>query len=844
MERVLKGLGGLALLALVVVLWRWDASPNGAALGPPVARPEDPAAPGDGPEALPSEAQSSANARASVDGAPRAQAAEHDANVEPDAPKLVLRARLLDPQGRPIAGARLTAADVEGQPSVESRSDGWAQLELDWPMRLTVGNSSWAVVEAGGEGLTKVRREERIDGPCVVQFGEIRLSAGGRIRGRVLDHDGTPLKGGGVFLVQGAERGDPVLEDLRRTRAEGFGSLHAQGGRHALLDAEGRYVIEGVPPVPVSVVCGAWGRYTAYTPPLEVRPGEEGHAPDLILEPVRGENTIRGVVLDEAGESVVGAEVHAFENRGARNIDPQAMGRSGGSDGSFELVVPLGRRFTLEVEHPTRRGIFVLAHDVESGTQGLELRFPVARTIEFHLLDREGNAVETPYVSFSDEEGYGMSMRPEPLADGGVVVSVPAVPFYAYANARGHLGQRLGPFDPATVAERVEVVLERAGGLRGRVTFAGSPVPGAKVHLHTPPEGQPFSTFSGELVTRFGGTYWNREFVEADAEGRFELFLRVDGTYTLHAQSQGLARAESPAYTLRKQESVEGIELELATPASIEGRVLVAEGVDSLGILVGATRGDGHVQLCETTSDGSYRFEGLAAGGWQLARCRPSDREWLEMGRTWPAPGVDELPVHVRVGEGESVRYDLDLTHERLCVLRGSLAFDGVAATGWSAQLATRDDHTSITLGSDGRFDLQVRTTGACFLRLRSGALSGGELSLQQSLALEAGANTWQRDFDTGRLRIEGLAPSSVSGEDRNRRTYELQWQPRDGEPTMSFAFEPDADRVLDVAGLPAGQVTLQRYVAVEGRRDAASQEVQAFEIVAGRLTSIDYAGK
>lgn len=840
---MLATIGGLALLGVVALLWMWNAGQRSAAPVPSAVSSGTAAAPLDGPEVLSSQGRESAVSRAVVESARLAQEAEQVEEPEPSPPKLVLRARLIDPQGRPISGANLVAADVEGQPSVLSADDGWAQLELDWPMKLTTGNSHWAVVEATGKGLTRVRRQEAIDGPGEVQFGEIRLTAGGRLTGRVVDHDGRPPQKAGVFLVQGAEVGDPVLEDLRRTRGEGFATIRSEATLHRATDAEGRYTIEGVPPATVSVVCRAWGRYFVYTPPIDIRLDGVNHAPDLVLEPVRDENTIRGVVLDPAGEPLGGAEISAFENRGARNINPQARGWSAPGSGSFELMVPLNHRFTLEADHPKQNGLFVLAHDVDSGEQGLALRFPVERGIEIHLLGADGNPVEKPRASFADESGLGMRVRTEPLEGGGLAVSLPAVPFYVYAGAPGYLGQRVGLYDPASVPARIEVVLERAGALRGRVIQSGRPVAGAKVHVHTPPEGEPFSQFSGKLLTRFGGTYWNREEVKTDGEGRFELWLQREDTYTLHAEAEGFARAESLQYTLRRGASAEGIELELRPSATIEGRVIVADGVERVGILVGATRGDGHVELCETTSDGSYRFEGLAAGGWQLARCKPSDRQWLDMGRTWPEPGVNELPVHVRVGEGETVRFDLDLSHERLCVLDGSLALDGVAATGWSALLSSQEDSSSTTLGGDGRFELRVRTTGPCFLTLRSGSLSGGELSLQHTFVPEAGTNSWHRDLDTGRLRIEGLAPSSPRGEDRHRRTYELQWTQRDGEPTLSYAFEPDANHILDVAGLPAGRVTLHRYFAVEGRHDAASKEVQIFEIVAGQLTSITFAG-
>src|SRR6187402_2864912 len=262
--RVLRWIGILPLIALVVFLWRGSGEPRGAAVGTLAPADVGEAAPLDGPELASSEEEGPAASSAAVERAPLVQEEELIGGSTKVGPKLVLRARILDPLGRPISGASLIAADVEGRPTVESGSDGWARLELDWPMQLTVGNTHWAVIEAGGEGLTRVRRQEAIDGPCEVQFGEIRLTAGSLVSGRVVDHDGRPPQRASVFLVQGAEAGDPALEDLRRTRAEGFGYVRSGGTLYGETDAEGRYTIEGVPPASVSVVCRAVGWYVAY----------------------------------------------------------------------------------------------------------------------------------------------------------------------------------------------------------------------------------------------------------------------------------------------------------------------------------------------------------------------------------------------------------------------------------------------------------------------------------------------------------------------------------------------------------------------------------------------------
>jgi hypothetical protein len=120
--------------------------------------------------------------------------------------------------------------------------------------------------------------------------------------------------------------------------------------------------------------------------------------------------------------------------------------------------------------------------------------------------------------------------------------------------------------------------------------------------------------------------------------------------------------------------------------------------------------------------------------------------------------------------------------------------------------------------------------------------MSGGELSIRAPLVLEAGENAWQRDFDTGRLRLEGLPPATArGGDDDYQHNYELHWIQSEGEPTLTFAFEPDRTSALEVDGLPAGRVTLHRRVREEGQRGSRSFDVQSFEIAAGQLTLLTY---
>ncbi len=843
MVKAFRWIGAVVLVALAFLLWKGVGAPVEREVEIAPLSEEVPAesrletslakSPGESAEA--------ATGRSAVETAPAPASTEPGENPRDADQQLVLRARVLDPLGGPIEGATMTAVYVRGRPAAAAGEDGWARLVLDWPMHLTEGNDSWAVVEVTGEGLTRVKRQERVDGPGEVLFGEIRLAKAGSITGRVLDHDGTPSERAGVWLVQGVEPGEPAVEDLRRTGAGGFSGIEVFLGTES--DVDGRYTITGVPLSRVSVVCQARGRYCAYTPPIQILEGMTVNAPDLHLQLPGEANTIRGVVRDADGIPVSGTCIEVWENRGPRNVEPEASTWSSGPEARFEVMVPANRLFTLEARDPDGSGLFLLAHDVASGSQDVVLTFPAERTFEIHVTDTEGRPVERPYASLADEGRYGMSIRSEQLGDGKLSLNLPAVPFQIWVGGPGFETKWLGQFEPQDVPEILDVQLERAPVLSGRVVADGKPVAGARVHCHVPPGWSRFARFSGGLYTRIEGRSV-RGMAQTDEAGHFEIPIQQANTsYTLHAEAPGYARAESEPIPVGAGESVSGILLELPAPATLAGRALVSPGVESRGIIVAATRGDGHAELAVTAEDGSFRFEGLAPGGWQLARVKASERRWIESDRTWPENDIDELPIHVVLTSGITTHFDLDLTHEFQATLRGHLAIGGAPAAAWRLWMEDLQNESSrTTLDDAGRFQLQVLSTGSTRLFFTSPQLSAGTLTLRAKVTLEAGENVWNLDAAAGELSIDGLLPTGDIGGDMPQHGYELRWEAGEDGGQWRLAFDPDPNGGLHATGLPVGSVTLVRRVATDYRGHPQEIGGQSFAITAGGSTSVTFS--
>ena len=201
------------------------------------------------------------------------------------------------------------------------------------------------------------------------------------------------------------------------------------------------------------------------------------------------------------------------------------------------------------------------------------------------------------------------------------------MPFHVTVYSSGHRPGKAGPFTPGEVPSRVDVELELAATVRGRVTRGGAPVVGAEVHAHVHPKkrsgGDIVYFIDDDLYSELDAGYEVRNrSTKTTEDGRFELHLVEEERYVLHAQVEGQARAESDWLEVRFDEPLE-VDLRLPESAALEGKVLTAEGVSPAGTIVAATRGRGHVHYVLAEGDGTYRFEGLNPGEWQVARAKP-----------------------------------------------------------------------------------------------------------------------------------------------------------------------------------------------------------------------------
>jgi hypothetical protein len=208
--------------------------------------------------------------------------------------------------------------------------------------------------------------------------------------------------------------------------------------------------------------------------------------------------------------------------------------------------------------------------------------------------------------------------------------------------------------DPPAPGSMLEVQLERLNHLRGRVVADGKAVAGAKVSSFTD---------VGDAVLTVNGFRSLHKPIEAattitDDDGTFELAYEGEDSLWIRAEFAGFAAAElEPVAPATSPVLV----LELVRGGSIEGVVILPDGVDAEGTIVGISRCDGFPRTQRAAAGGQFRFDNLTPGPWQVMR-RDQDFDPTSLRlSTSRSPGTP-LEWSCEVSDGRTTRFDLDLS--------------------------------------------------------------------------------------------------------------------------------------------------------------------------------------
>ena len=723
-----------------------------------------------------------------------APAAAHEASW-------TLVARFVDETGAALVGVRLNPADGSDW-SGTSDATGALRIALPWPYTGSTvdggGLGGHVVsVEAGGHRLATRSWHVTMEGPGEQSLGEIRMGPGGTLLGRVIDEDGRPLAGATVVATGGhAPETADGLDEARTLKS----NVHwLEDGLQGSTGADGRFELAGAPATHVAALASTLGRLSGFSSVFDLAPGQTVDVGAIVLERPPPANRITGTVREADGKPAPHVRIE-FSERDPRG--GEGIHGSTDDDGAFELVVPRGREFTLLF---SRYATPLVLTDVASGTLGLEVRLPAERWIEIVARDERGDAVPVTRVNVHDASGLTLTPSREDRPDGRVRLRVPGMPFRVQAITPGWKSAPQGPLDPASAPAELVFRVERAAGLAGRVLADGEPVAGARVHAHWAWDEGGISDdgFHTRVVA------WHiKETGVTDAEGAFRIPITQGGAIVLHAELDGGARAELGPLEVAEGVEQLGLELELERGGTLEGRLLAAEGVEVRGKIVGVGCGEGHVPIRELGADGSFRFEHLRPGSYQVLTCDPGSLGRLQKGLYMVPDPADPVAWSTTVRAGEVTHFDLDQRDRIPSSLSGELRLDGRAPVSWRASIGVEDGGS---IGSKGRFELRVARPGAYGLYL-SGDAGPALVRMHQELELAPGANTWTRDLPTGTVTLTHVPAFERREEGGAPPAYVLEWR---DDPALVWQgrlyHPPDASGVLTIPTVPAGRVRLLR---------------------------------
>ena len=730
----------------------------------------------------------------------------------------VVQARLVDQRGRGVSGT-LSALFAEVESTTASDSEGRCRLEF---AAIDDENLPRSVIARAPNMATRFVGV-KLEAGVTISLGELVLAPGSRASGVVLLPDGRPAVGARVIAAQPSSRRDDAV-------AARCGPDEQELVPACNCDNEGRFHLEGIPSGRLFLWAGLRDMRWTHTKLLEFAPMESIDDVQLRLVPLAREDHIAGLVLDPAGAPLPGARLrYRVQYNDSTSMGDIPVDSAGRFDYRLEVSAP----HDLTASDPRNGFAAATQLQVEPGELNLVLQLGLRRTIVVQVVDAAGVAVTQFGAALSDADGFGSIKRfaEAEHADGRMEIELPASGVSIYIRASGFDTAELGPFDLKTAPETVRAVLVQLPGIQGRVVVGGKPLAGARLSLHRiswPDSSVDYNGFPSRLDpgVQAQGT--------SDDDGRFFLTARESNDFALLVESAGQALSELEIRGFEKSVGASKLLISMSSGGSIEGAVRVATGRSPEGTLVAINRGDLHPRTQRVGADGHFSFEHLTPGGWTV---RSSEHEIGVDGSVAISSREerDAFPVDVHVHEGETTHFDLDLSDERPCVLRGRITIDGRPASEWRAVFwPDTNGVANVTLPStlldpEGRFEFSAAEPGYRRVRFAAPSHGGSELELVLRVEVLRGENHVERKLATG--RVEGRSPVGTP-----RLIVEGSCDP---ELSYSASIQPGADGHYELEGLPCGYLKIQALpLANSGSTEWA--ELHALDLKPGQHLVLD----
>jgi protocatechuate 3,4-dioxygenase beta subunit len=554
------------------------------------------------------------------------------------APAGSISGQAVDDEGRPIETFRVDSRPIASSPSAPTAPRSLEVSSADGRFSLEdVPEGTHVLSVSAPERVSAAVSNVKVAGGAATDVGRVRLSAGGVVRGHVVDATGAGIAGASVS-ARGASR------DMFRP---GFGP-------QAMSDAGGAFELRGVPLGTIEV--------TATHPNYAA-----GRTPGLEVDPAKGPTEAR-VVLS------LGGRIEGF----ARTRDGRPLSAS-------VQVVPLrsGTPFVFEARPSLQQlqedGSYVVEH-VPAGRVAVNLMGGsggMFMTVQNKEVDvREGESVRVDFVSqdilvsgrvtragapasgmrvsLRLEQSFMMFMSVSPgaaapqsgpqrgtaltRADGSYELLVSA-PGKAFVSVQSADGKSALPSRTAVIPDADTHVLD--------LDFAGAPVTGVVVDADSEEPLAQVDVFAALEKPGDGAAGGGR--AVSGPDGRFQLELEP-GSYRVSARMSERDYGSASVHVDVNEAGASELRLALRRGVAIVGRLIDSAGRGVGGQSVTASAGEppqASFAGATTQPDGSFRLGGLRDEPHTVAA--RSDMGAFAI-RTGVPPGDRELLLTLRPG--------------------------------------------------------------------------------------------------------------------------------------------------------------------------------------------------
>ena len=684
-----------------------------------------------------------------------------------------LQGRIVDLDGKPVTGARV---DIVGEDALAESAVSAEGGIFALPLRSVKKGVARLEIKITAEGFAECQHFVPVTGARIIRVGALAFEQPAhRLSGRIIDAQGRPVAGA---RLRWAERG---LDEAPRYRGgEVFGPRG--WGPYFPSDSAGRFESLNVPE----------GRYRLF---VAKRGWTRGHSEAFVLDrdrelapivikPLEERRFFEGRVVDTRGRGrrlrlrgrVVRDDIGGFEA-----IETTA-------DGRFRAELATEGSFRIEILDPG----FQLAESGGWYRRASNSHDVIVRAVtraEISLQDEEGGPVPWAYVEARSPDwtrgvanfgNPGLNYAEAGGQQGVVQLELPPKRYSLRITAPGFRRLDLGPYDDGQAPPEL-LTLERGQAVTGQVLIADQSSAGAEVVVVPvgPPEfrGQVLrGHFNGNpLRARSLGRPPTRSGV--DSSGAFTLSVFKPGWYRVGARTGAVSWHWSPPFKHDADGIIALDPIAIEAAATIEGRLLLSEDQESEGRLIGALNEEmACFRFASVDREGRYRFDGLAAGAWQLALLEaPLQSPWAKakMIRT----SFDDPHPKLELEAGQLLRHDLHLQHEGQVIVEGEAPELGdelsyVALMGQSGALWEQDNNPV-----ERRFRFRVSVLGAVQLSLGYKTKGAYNSYIRIPLELERGVNSWTSSISWSSLDVDLGSRKKEFG----RRYIRYLWKGEDG---------------------------------------------------------------